>query len=57
MGDKLSVVVIILMLIILAFSYMFVYEDLGIWIGEWAIALGVIYIILKIRKKPKSEDE
>ncbi len=51
MGDKIWLVVIILMVLVLACSSIFVLDDIATWMADWAIALGVIYLIVKNRNK------
>ncbi len=51
MRDKIWLIVIILMVLVLACSFIFVYEDLATWMADWAIALGIIYLIVKNRNK------
>ncbi len=51
MRDKVWIFVVIIMLVLLFGSSRAISEDFASWLSNWAIAIGLIYIIVKNRNK------
>ncbi len=51
MGNKIWIIIVVVMCLLMAVSSRFIVEDFASWLSNCAICIGIIYLIIQNRNK------